>query len=363
MIRIDGLNYSVGAFALQDISLEVNRGEYFVLLGPSGSGKTLLLECLCGLNRIDAGTIELAGSRVEQWEPRHRGLGYLPQDYALFPHRTVRQNIAFGPRALGWSRAQTADRVDELLERFDLAPLADRLPARLSGGEKQRVALARAMAVRPQVLLLDEPVSALDESTRDTLCRELKQTQVASGMTTVHVCHNFVEMLAVADRVGILHRGRVVQTGLPGDVLEKPANLEMARFVQSGNLLPVRAEEAAAGHRLVGSGAIEFCIEGPLPPGSAERMVAVVRPERVELFRQAPRTAGDDRTLIKGSVSHVADLGGMVRVGILAEADPGCELVATMSKREYNAMLLRRGDAVVAAIRAEDLHLIGGETP
>lgn len=358
MIRIENLHYSVGAFALENISLEVKQGEYFVLLGPSGSGKTLLLECLCGLNRIDAGSIELDGTAVAHREPRHRGLGYLPQDYALFPHRSVRENIAFGPRVQQWPSANIADRVDELLAQFDLVSLADRTPGRLSGGEKQRVALARAMAVRPRVLLLDEPVSALDESTRDALCRELKRTQVENRMTTVHVCHNFVEMLAVADRVGILYQGRIVQTGSPRDVLQKPANLDMARFVQSGNLLPVRVESTETGTRLAGPGSISFSWPSRATLPSGAELTAVVRPERIELFREVPGSTDDDRTLVEGNVVHLADMGGLIRVEVSTAAEPSCALIVTLGLKEYNELQLGKGDRVVLAICPGALHLI-----
>ena len=168
MIRIERLNYSVGNFALQDVSLQVAEGEYFVLLGPTGSGKTLLAECICGLNRIDSGRIWIGQEDVTRLEPRYRGIGYVPQDYALFPHQSVRANVRFGlTRRLLAERGMSPEAADLMekvvLDLVGISHLAGRSTRKLSGGEKQRVALARALAIEPKVLLLDEPVSALDE--------------------------------------------------------------------------------------------------------------------------------------------------------------------------------------------------------
>ncbi|MHC4180187.1 MAG: ABC transporter ATP-binding protein, partial [Planctomycetota bacterium] len=283
MIQIERLNFSVGSFALRDVSLHVAPGEYFVLLGPTGSGKTLLVECLCGLNRIHSGRILIAGADVTHREPRSRDIGYLPQDYALFPHQTVRRNICFGLKKRRLPPAAIRRQVDQLMGRLRLAHLAERFPGKLSGGEKQRVALARALAIRPRVLALDEPVSALDEQTRDDLCRQLKQLQKSTKTTTVHVCHNFVEMLAVADRVGIIEQGRILQVGTPQEVLERPNSTRVARFVQAGNRLSARAEPDGEWVRLACAGGVEFRaprLDSGCPDGE---VVVMVRPESIRL--------------------------------------------------------------------------------
>ncbi len=360
MIHVEELNFSVGAFSLKDVSLHVEPGEYFVLLGPSGSGKTLLGECICGLCRIGSGRIEVDGSEVTHLEPRYRGIGYLPQDYALFPHKTVRQNIGFGLQYGDLPHAARVERVDELIEQLDLAQLADRLPQKLSGGEKQRVALARALAIRPRVLLLDEPVSALDEQTRDYLCRQLKLLQQETQTTTIHVCHNFAEMLAVADRVGILYEGRILQVGTPREILERPNSRLVAQFVRSGNLLPARARLDGDRLRLTCSDGIELL--GPKPAadlfeaGITEADVTVVvRPENIRLAT-GDTDSPPEATVLEGTVRYMADLGPMVSVTVACDAE--VELLVMLAKKEHGGLNLEVGSHVRPVIAAEDIHVL-----
>lgn len=238
MIRAEAIRFAVGDFRLGEISLELPHGEYFVLLGAPGSGKSLFLDCLCGLNRIDSGRITIGGRDVTDLEPCERGVGYVPQDYALFPHLSVAQNIGFGLRARGLSAAKISEKVDGVAGQLDIAHLLKRWPLGLSGGEKQRVALARALVVDPNVLLLDEPVSALDEALRAEVCVELRRVQRETGTTTIHVCHNFEETRIVADRVGLLRAGRLVQLGTPAEVFAHPVDTEAARFLRVGSVAP-----------------------------------------------------------------------------------------------------------------------------
>jgi len=250
VIRIEGLCFVIGNFALRHVTLHIRPGEYFVLLGKPGSGKTLLLECLTGLRRIAGGTITLAGRRVDHLEPAERGIGYVPQDYALFTTKTVRQNIEFGLRVRGFSLAQRQARVLELADLLGIHSLLDRPIHGLSGGERQRVALARALAVRPRILLLDEPVSALDDETRDGILAELRRIQRETGTTTLHICHDLDEMRAVADRVGILHDGEVAQVGSPEEVRRHPADPGVARLFRLGTVLPGVAHADEDGGRV-----------------------------------------------------------------------------------------------------------------
>ena len=356
MIRIEHLTFSVGTFALSDVSLHVAAGEYFVLLGPTGSGKTLLAECLCGLNRIGSGQIFIRGNDVTRLEPRLRGVGYLPQDYALFPHMTVRRNIAFGLRGRSLAAPLLRQRVDELMERLGVGRLADRLPTKLSGGEKQRVALARALAVRPQVLLLDEPVSALDESTRDKLCRMLKQLHRDTQTTTMHVCHNFAEMLAVADRVGVIHQGRILQVGTPQEVLQRPHNTLVAQFVQAGNLFPARAHGEGSRVWLECAGGIELAAIRPETDCADGEVTVMVRPENIRLAFAPPQNPPPQTTILEGSLSDVLDLGPVVRVQVACRG--GIELLVMLGKREYSDLGLALGQQVFLAIAAEDVYVM-----
>ncbi len=242
MINVTDLTYSVGVFRLHNVSLDIPEGEYFVLLGKPGSGKSIFLECLCGLNRISSGSIEIAGKDVTLSEPRDRGIGYVPQDYALFPTRLVRDNIIFGLHVRAIPRGEIENRLSNIVELLNIGHLLDRSIHGLSGGEQQKVALARALIVEPEVLLLDEPVSALDEATRETVCMELKHIQQETGTTTVHVCHNFEETRIVADRVGILRSGQLVQVGTPDEVFSHPIDTDTANFLRVGNILRGHAE-------------------------------------------------------------------------------------------------------------------------
>ena len=356
MIRVERLNFSVGAFALEDVSLDVAGGEYFVLLGPSGSGKTLLLECLCGLNRVDSGRIVIGNIDVTSREPRDRNVGYLPQDYALFPHMTVRNNVGFGLNSLlTLLTGAHRERVNELMKLAGVAHLANRLPRNLSGGEKQRVALARALAIRPVALLLDEPVSALDEQTRDELCRQLKHLQRDTRTTTLHVCHNFAEMLYVADRVAVIDRGRIVQVGTPGEILERPRSLFVARFVQGGNLFSARARPDGQWLRLICPSGVAF--RAPLSSVRFDGDVTVmVRPENVHIQTDRTGNMPSGSTFLQGSVSHLADVGPLVRVTVACSGES--EFLVSLSKREYNDLSITIGGPVHLAVAPEDVHVM-----
>jgi len=209
-LSVRNLRFSIGAFTLDSLSLDVRLGEYYVLSGPNGAGKTVLIRLVCGILRPHAGEILVAGENVTDTPPWKRGIGYVPQEGFLFPHLSVLRNAEFGPRMQGLAENERRRRAEEALEMLGVAGLASRAVKGLSGGERQKVALARALAARPRLLLLDEPVSAIDEAARDTVCRELKALQQRLGITTVHVSHNSAETALVADRVGRMEAGRMV---------------------------------------------------------------------------------------------------------------------------------------------------------
>jgi molybdate transport system ATP-binding protein/molybdate/tungstate transport system ATP-binding protein len=354
MIHAENLRFRAGAFELRDVSLHVNEGEYFVLLGPTGSGKTVFLECLCGLNAITNGRVSVGGQEITERQPRERGIGYLPQDYALFPHLTVLQNILFGPHRLGRPEEEAGKHAAELMERLSIAHLADRYPLKLSGGEKQRTALARALAIGPKALLLDEPVSALDEATRDRVCRELRAFQKSTGTTTLHVCHSFAEMLAVADRVAIVDGGRIVQTGKPREVLDRPATARIARFVQAGNLLPAVARPANGCTELdCGNGLALLSDRSALG-----NVTAVLRPERLFLTSAADGDA-EMRRLPKAALSVIEDLGPCVRLVVTLTG--GLEVQAMVGRRECDRANLAPGIDVTLGYRPCDVHVVNVE--
>jgi putative spermidine/putrescine transport system ATP-binding protein len=237
-IRLRGLVKRYGDLAAVDgIDLEVARGEFFTLLGPSGSGKTTTLRMIAGFELPDAGTVELAGTDVSRLPPFERDVNTVFQDYALFPHLSVADNVAYGLRVRKVPREERQRRVDEALEMVRLPGLGGRRPAQLSGGQRQRVALARAIVNRPQVLLLDEPLGALDLKLRQEMQVELKRIQQEVGITFVYVTHDQEEALTMSDRLAVFNQGRIEQVGAPAEVYERPGSEFIAGFVGVSNVL------------------------------------------------------------------------------------------------------------------------------
>src|SRR3984957_19053082 len=237
-IRILGLRKSFGDFAaLNGVDLEIAAGEFFTLLGPSGSGKTTLLRLIAGFERPDGGTIELGGQEISGVPPYARDVNTVFQDYALFPHLSVLQNIEYGMRVRKVAKAERRARASRALEMVQLAGLGERKPAQLSGGQRQRVALARAIVNQPQVLLLDEPLGALDLKLRQEMQLELIHVQRQVGITFVYVTHDQEEALSMSDRIAVLNRGRIEQVGTPLEVYERPRTNFVAGFIGTSNVI------------------------------------------------------------------------------------------------------------------------------
>ena len=345
LVEVRDVSLRLGDFAVHDASLDIARGEYFVLLGPTGAGKTVLLECVAGLHQPDQGDIYVDGERVNDMAPERRGLGYLPQDYALFPHLTVAQNIAFGLRIRRRPRAEIERAVNRLAALLGITHLLPRGPGHLSGGERQRAALARALAIEPKVLLLDEPLSALDEQTRDNLCVELRRVHEELGTTTLHVSHNFEETLAVADRIGIIHQGRVRQIGTPDEVFRRPNSEFVAQFVRSENVLRGVARKSASGLAVTVEGHQFQASDGP-----EGDVYMTVRPEDVVL--SAPADAGGANSVV-GRVARVVDKGALMRV----EVEAAVTIVALVGRRSFQAAAIQHGDRVTASFEAASAHV------
>ncbi|MBI5726010.1 MAG: ATP-binding cassette domain-containing protein [Planctomycetes bacterium] len=233
MIRVEQLGLTAGSFALSDVSFHVASGEYFVLMGPNGSGKTLLMSCLCGIVRCRAGKIIVDGRDVTRLEPRRRNVGYVPQDYGLFPHLNVERNLTFSLIARGLTDAKYYDHLNSLVAMLRLGGLLKRMPGVLSGGERQKVAFARALAPMPKILMLDEPVNALDRPTCREVLSDLRRVQRELGVTTIHICHDLTEAAAVADRAGVMIAGRLVQTGTLAELAASPADAAVARLLDA----------------------------------------------------------------------------------------------------------------------------------
>ena len=216
-IQLQAVSFSIGDFALRGVSLDIAAGEYFVLMGPNGAGKTILVKLIAGILEPDDGSVFIGGREVTDLPPWERGAGFLPQDYALFPDRTVFRNVSFGLEVRGLARDEIEAEVRRTTEMLGISHLLNRRPDTLSGGEAQKAALARALVIRPRVLLLDEPVSAIDEENREVVCRELKSIQKRLGVTTIHISHSRIEAELVADRVVLLANGTIRPLESKGD--------------------------------------------------------------------------------------------------------------------------------------------------
>ncbi|WES63491.1 ABC transporter ATP-binding protein [Microbacter sp. GSS18] len=247
-IRLTGLAKHFGTVsAVDDVDLEIAAGEFFSMLGPSGSGKTTVLRMIAGFEQPTAGTIELFGEDVTGRAPFDRDVNTVFQDYALFPHMTVLENVAYGLRVRGMKRAERRDRAMRALESVRLGQMAERKPSQLSGGQRQRVALARATVVQPKALLLDEPLGALDLKLREQMQVELKQIQRDLGITFIFVTHDQEEALTLSDRIAVFNAGRIEQLGTPRELYEAPASRFVADFVGTSNLLDTAHSEALLG--------------------------------------------------------------------------------------------------------------------
>jgi len=305
-VRLDGLSRRYGpVVALDHLDLTLQPGELVALLGPSGCGKTTTLRLLAGLEDTDTGHITVGGKDITRLPSSKRDMGMVFQAYSLFPHMTVRQNVAFGLRLRRVPATQRDKRALEMLELVGLSAQADRYPNQISGGQQQRVALARALAIEPQVLLLDEPLSALDAKVRAQLRDQIRRIQLEVGITTLFVTHDQEEALAIADRVGVMKEGRLEQLAPPTDVYSRPATSFVAEFVGLSN----RLTGDVSGGQVTVRGCTLPLMEAGVPDG---QVVALVRPEAVTL---ASHTSAESGPLV-GTVIAVTFLGATSRVTV-----------------------------------------------
>ncbi len=347
VIQVQGLSITLGEFSLKSIDLRVEEGEYFVILGPTGAGKTVLVECIVGLHAPDAGRVLLDGNDVTDLRPEHRKVAYVPQDYCLFPNMTVARNIGFGLRIRKRPEAEIDRRVAELARMLHIEGLLGRHPLTLSGGEKQRVALARALAIEPRVLLLDEPLAAVDERTRERLCDELKTVQRELGTTTIHVSHNFEETLAVADHIGVFDDGVIRQVGTPFEVFHRPADEFVARFVGCENII-----EGHVGAAQDGSVFTTDTLKLEVDTEYHGNVRMVIRPD---CLRLGPEPADDVENTMPARVVRVVDKGPLLKAYVEAA---GRQWAVSLSAHEALEAGVATGSELAMTAPREHVHII-----
>ena len=323
-LAIEGVTLSYGATrVLKDVSLRIRPGEFFAFLGPSGCGKTTLLRLVAGFNRAESGRVLLDGRDLAGLPPWRRDVGMVFQSYALWPHMSVAQNVAFGPEERRLPRDEVRRRVAAALALVGLADYAGRRPSQLSGGQQQRVALARTLAVEPKLLLLDEPLSNLDAQMRVQVRRELRDLQQRLKLTTVFVTHDQEEANTVCDRIAVMRDGTVQQVGSPVELYRRPANLFVAGFLGTTNVLDGAMAADRKSFRFRGGGAL------PVPPGTA--VEAASRPA----FRPQDAALGAGEIALSGAITHREFLGSTVRYAV---ASPGGEILVERPFRSDGAL-------------------------
>jgi spermidine/putrescine transport system ATP-binding protein len=341
VIELQGIRKAFGDFvAVDEANFSIPRGEFFAMLGPSGCGKTTTLKMIAGFEQPTSGRVLLEGVDVSRTPPYKRNVNTVFQQYALFPHMSVSQNVEFGPRSKRIDKATYEPRVREMLEVVRLAEFANRKPSQLSGGQQQRVALARALVNLPSALLLDEPLAALDLKLREAMQLELKRIQREVGITFVFVTHDQGEALTMSDRIAVMSQGRVEQIGSPEEIYHSPASLFVAGFIGSANLLPGKVTGFDAGDAIVqltSGGSVRTRVDAGHQVG--DHVSVMLRPERLSATTDQP----DDGRSIAGTVTELIFQGATTRME-LALGD-GTRVVAQMTT-DTEAPLRQPGSAV-----------------
>jgi len=309
MIKIENLSKKWGSFSLKNISFNVRKGEYFVILGPTGSGKTLLLETIAGFHKVDDGRLFIDGKDITTLTPNERKIGFVYQDYMLFPNMSVLDNIAYGLRVLKEDERKIDERVKQLADMLSISHILHRYPYNLSGGEQQRVAIARALAIQPKLLLLDEPLSALDEMLRMRIIKDLKKINREEDITMIHVTHSRNDAILLADRIAVIKDGSIMQIGKTEEVFRKPKNKFIAEFVGVENLFRGEAKRTN-GLTLFKTDGIELYssmqIEGDV--------YATIRPEDIIISDKKIKSSA--RNCIPGVIKEMIDMGNVIRATV-----------------------------------------------
>ncbi|RJS74909.1 ABC transporter ATP-binding protein [Methanophagales archaeon] len=348
MIRIENLSKDLGEFFLRDVSLEINDGEYFMVLGPTGAGKTILLETIAGIYHADSGRIFLDEQDITDIPPRERNIGMVYQDYTLFPFLTVEENIGFGLKTRKVTKREIKRRVEELANLMGVSQLLHRYPGTLSGGEQQRTAIARALIMEPKVLLLDEPLSALDTQTAERLRQELKNIHSITNTTIIHVTHSFEEAFLLGSRMAVMNKGEIVQVGTPNDVFRKPESEFVAEFLGVGNLFQGKSR-VDNGIACIDVGDINI-VSATLKSGSVH---VSIRPE--DILVSTKQIVSSARNSFKGKIASIVDAGTTLKIAV----DVGIDnpFIVAITKQSFDELNLKTGGEVYITFKASAVHV------
>ncbi len=347
MIEIKKLTVNLGDFLLDGVDLKVEKGEYFIVLGPTGAGKTVLLEAIAGLHPVRSGEIWLDGREVTKLEPEKRGIGFVYQDYVLFPHLSVKDNLLFGLKQTKRPKEEMGRVMEWLAELLGITPLLERSPDTLSGGERQKVALARALSTSPEVLLLDEPLSALDPQHREGVQQELRQIHQRLKQTVIHVTHDFEEAIALGDRIAVLGAGRILQIGKPDEIFRQPNSEFVARFAMTRNIFTGEVRDGDHGQAIIAIEGTEFEVVTEL----RGRLHASLRPEDI-LISEEPLISSA-RNSLKGTITDIADRGATRYLTVSTPLD----FVCLVTRRSFEELGLAEGEEVYITFKASAIHI------
>lgn len=347
MITLENVSHEWDDFSLKNVSFSVNKGEHFIILGPTAAGKTLILETIAGFYVPRKGKILLNGKDITCIPPEKRNIGFVYQDYSLFPHMKVKENVAFGLKMQKLPKTEIETKVQDIMDSMGISYLQNRLPSTLSGGEQQRVALARSLVIDPDILLLDEPLSALDPRTREALREELKRVHEVRNTTTIHVTHDQDEALALADRIGVIMDGELVQVDEPYRVFNEPVTEEIATFVGVENVVKGKIISNQDGVVVVDTGKYQIRALSNLEEGEVN---VFIRPENIILSKGKLESSA--RNSVSGKISRVSQFGATFRIYM----DNG--LSALVTKQAIEELGLRVGEKVYSSFKATAIHLI-----
>lgn len=349
-LKIEHVSKTLGTFSLRDISLEVGKGEYFVLLGSTGAGKTVFLDLVMGFHSPDKGKIILDGRDITNMPTYKREIAYVPQNCHLFPHMSVFENVEFGLKMRRMASAERKKAVEGMVEILGLGNIAERMPSTLSGGETQKIVLARVLVTEPKVVLLDEPLTAIDAETSRSFLDELKRINHEFGVGFLHVTHDQMEAFRLADKIAIMREGRIVQIGNPSEILSSPADEFVARFLGYENVFRVSLIKCKRGISEVSANGVSIRLNGKLESGAA---TVAIRPEDIMVTTEAP-SVSSGWNFFEGTVGEYTNLGSVVEVTV----NIGLFLKALIDKRSFLELNLSEGKRVHVGFKADSVRIV-----